>query len=67
MIDIYLFGIVASALLYGFNTPDDGDYDGLRLTVTVLGWPIIIIAAFGQAFRMFNSRRSAEDAANENP
>lgn len=67
MIDIYLIGVVASALLYGFNTPDAGDYDGVRLVVTVLAWPIIIIAAAGQACRMFDHRRSAEDASNDKP
>lgn len=65
MIIAYLIGVAIFALIYGFNTKPSAARDGVRLVVTCLGWPIVLIASAGQAARMFNTRRLIEDAVHE--
>lgn len=60
----YIAGVCLFAFIYGFQHRFSQLGDGVRLVITTLGWPIVLISGFGSACRMFNAKRHAEDIAD---
>ena len=70
MIEAYLIGVAIFAVLYGFQTPFNRGRDAAdkyELIVTVLSWPIGVLAGFGEACRCFSKKRHAEDVSRGAP